>query len=93
VPGKDRGDDVLEPDVLVVMPGVVGLTRPTTGRVLPTAKGGAPILASISGEWMRCSAWAMSAGERKALADRLRCLACLVETCVPDEAESRVCSH
>lgn len=79
------------PDVFVVPAGGL-LAYPSSGkgRALPGVTGNAPVLASARGGRLSCPAWALPEADRKALAERLRSLAWLVENCVPDEAESRV---
>jgi hypothetical protein len=79
----------LQLDVLVLAPGSLDVFPGTPRQLLPAAAGIAPVLASALGPWLSCGAWALPAAERKALAERLRSLAWLVETCVPDEAEAR----
>jgi hypothetical protein len=82
-------------DVLAVPAGTLAYfrRRAEVGRV-PTELIGvlrpAPVLASARDDVLSCPAWALPAADRKALAERLRSLAWLVENCVPDEAESRV---
>lgn len=78
------------PDVFVVPAGTMTVLPAETGRELPLAFGTGDVLASARGGTLSCPAWALPEADRKALAERLRSLAWLVENCVPDEAESRV---
>jgi hypothetical protein len=76
-------------DVLVLPARAMTVLPAETGRELPLAFGTADVLASARGTVLSCPAWALPEAERKALAERLRSLAWLVESCVPDEAECR----